>query len=162
VETKDLSRAYKELLAAAEAITDGGPLAEADRAQTDWLLAHIALSDRALADAARQVLAGQEGRIDNASAMSKTEIARVISATTHAERIDMVRRNAQELIDVLERTPDSAATASVRARLVDRAGEVVFDTDLAWGAVVRMRAVEHIPGHAATLASFLGPCPDQA
>lgn len=157
METKDLSRAYKELLAAAEAVTDDGPLTDADRAQTDWLLAHIALSDRALADAARQVLTGQEARIDNASAMSKTEIGRVIAATTHAERIDMVQRNAQELIDLLDRTPDSAAVSSVRARLVDRSGEVVFDSDLTWGDVVKMRAVEHIPGHAATIASFCQP-----
>jgi len=157
VETKDLSRAYKELLAAAEALTQDGPLADADRGKADWVLAHIVLSDRALADAARQVLAGEEARIDNASAMSKTEIARVISATTHAERIDMVRRNAQELIDLLARTPHAAGAASVRARLVGRSGVVVFDSDLAWGDVVKMRAVEHIPGHAATLASFCRP-----
>ncbi|MEV5178059.1 hypothetical protein AB0L10_45345, partial [Streptomyces flaveolus] len=109
------------------------------------------------ADAARQVLAGKEARIDNASAMSKTEIARVISATTHAERIDMVRRNAREFIDLLDRTPDAAGAASVRARLLDRSGTVVFDSDLAWGDVVKMRAVEHIPGHAATLASLCRP-----
>jgi len=154
VETKNLSRAYKQLQATAEAITDGSTLTDAARAQVDWLLAHIALSDRALADAARQVLAGRPARIDNASAMSKAEIATVLSSTTHEQRVDMVRRNAKELIDILDRTPHRSAATIVRARLVARNGDLVFDNDLTWGDVIEMRAAEHIPGHAASLASW--------
>ncbi|GAA3378504.1 hypothetical protein GCM10020367_58270 [Streptomyces sannanensis] len=151
METKELSRAYKELLAAAESITDDRPLAEFDRAEVDWVLAHIALSDRALAGTARDVLAGRAARIDNAQVMSRAAIAAVLCSTTHLERVDMVRRNAKELVDLLEQIPQEAAGTAVRAQLVDREGMLVFDDDLKWGDVIRMRAMEHIPGHAATL-----------
>ncbi|MFF2775576.1 hypothetical protein ACFVU3_11770 [Streptomyces sp. NPDC058052] len=151
METDELLTAYRHLLEAAERITDTSPLAESDRAQIDWILAHIALSDRALAGAGRDVLAGRAARLDNAQAMSKSEIGRILGSTTHAERAELVRRNAMELIDLLARTPEEAAEATVRARLVDREGSVVFDQDLKWGDLVRVRAREHIPGHAATL-----------
>ncbi|GAA2565127.1 MULTISPECIES: hypothetical protein [Streptomyces] len=157
METKDLVAAYADLLAAAESITDNSPIADADRAQVDWLLAHIALSDRALIDAARQILVGHSAWIDNTQAMSKSEIARVLSVTNHAERVDMVRRNSRELVAVLECIPDTAAKTTVRARLVDRNGTVVFDNDLPWGEVIQLRATEHIPGHAASLASWGSP-----
>ncbi|MFD9304493.1 hypothetical protein ACFWCB_17855 [Streptomyces sp. NPDC060048] len=154
METKELFRAYQELLAAAECIADDSPLAESDRAQVDWTLAHIALSDRALAGAGRAVLASREARLDNAQAMSKSEIGRIICSTTHRERAEMVRRNAMELIDLLGLSPDEAAGATVRACLVNREGAVVFDDDLKWGDLIRMRAQEHIPGHTAALRSW--------
>ncbi|MGW2564266.1 hypothetical protein ACWCXB_34690 [Streptomyces sp. NPDC001514] len=154
METKVLADAYQDLLAAAESITENCPITDADRVQADWLLAHIALSDRALIDAARQILFGHSASIDNARAMSKSEIAKVLSVTSHTERVGMVRRNSRELLAVLERTPDTAADGTVRARLLDRNGAVVFEDDLPWGEVIRLRATEHIPGHAASLASW--------
>ncbi|AQS65621.1 hypothetical protein [Streptomyces pactum] len=156
MDTKELLHAYQELLAEAELITDAPPLAESDRTQIDWILAHIALSDRALADAGRAVIAGREARLDNTQAMSKSEIGRILRSTTHAERAELVRRNAMELVDLLALTPDEAADATVRARLVNREGAVVFDQDLKWGDLIRVRAKEHIPGHAATLRSRKG------
>ncbi|MFP8885487.1 MULTISPECIES: hypothetical protein [Streptomyces] len=153
MDTTTLALAYEKLLAAAESVTDDSPLPDADRAQVDWVLAHVALSDRALAGAARQVLAGEPARIDNAPAMSKTAIASLLASTTHEERTEMVRRNAMELLGLLERTPDAGVGAAVQARLVDRGGNEVFDDVLMWGDVIRMRAEEHIPGHAANLAS---------
>ncbi|MFB9461935.1 hypothetical protein [Streptomyces cinereospinus] len=155
--TKALADAYRDLVAAAESITGSSPLADADRAQADWLLAHIALSDRALIDAARQVLVGHSAWIDNARAMSKSEIAKVLSATRHTERVDMVRRTARELLAVLDCTSDTAAEVTVRARLAGRNGAVVLDSDLPWGEVIRLRATEHIPGHAASLAAWASP-----
>ncbi|MFJ4568550.1 hypothetical protein ACIP4U_33875 [Streptomyces caelestis] len=154
VETKELSRAYKELLAAAECIADDSLLAESDRARVDWTLAHIALSDQALVGAGRAVLASREAHLDNAQAMSKSEIGRIISSTTHGERAEMVRRTAMELVDLLDLSPDEAADAMVRACLVDREGAVVFDEGLKWGDLIRMRAKEHIPGYTAALRSW--------
>lgn len=155
METKDLARAYKELLAAAESITEDGLLSEADWTQVDWVLAHIALSDRALAGAAREVLNQRPGRIDNAPAMSKSAIADVLASTTHTERVEMVRRNSAELMDLLKRTPQERAATMVRAVLVGRTGELLLDDNLEWGAVVKMRTHEHIPGHAAKLAAMV-------
>ncbi|MFZ3499322.1 hypothetical protein ACODT5_39980 [Streptomyces sp. 5.8] len=154
METKELFHAYKELLSAAECITDESLLAESDRARVDWTLAHISLSDRALVGAGRAVLARQEARLDNAQAMSKSEIGRIICSTTHGERAEMVRQYAMELVDLLNLCPDEAADATVRACLVDRGGAVIFDADLKWGDLIRMRAQEHIPGHTAALRSW--------
>ncbi|MGW6555349.1 hypothetical protein ACWGBV_34420, partial [Streptomyces sp. NPDC055051] len=107
MKTNELLLAYQELLDAAELITDTSPLGESDRAQIDWILAHIALSDRALAEAGRDVLAGRAARLDNERAMSKSEIGRILASTTHAERAELVRRNAMELVDLLALTPEA-------------------------------------------------------
>ncbi|MEU3558223.1 hypothetical protein [Streptomyces fragilis] len=151
MDTKELFRAYKELFAAAEHIADDPLLVGADRTQVDWTLAHIALSDRALVDVGHAVLSGEDAVLDNAQAMSKSEIGRVISSTSYGERVEMVRRNAAALIDVLDISPEETSDATVRARLVDREGKVVFDEDLKWGDVICMRATEHLPGHTAAL-----------
>jgi hypothetical protein len=154
VETEDLASAYQDLLAAAEAIHDDGILSAEDRGTLGWTLAHIALSDRGLVGTARAVLAGREAGIDNGVAMSKTAIGKVCANTSHVERVEMVRRNARELIDLLDRTPGEAVDVTVRARLVNGEGAIVFDNDLKWGDVIRMRATEHIPGHAARVAGL--------
>lgn len=154
METRDLSAAYANLLAVAEAITDESPLAEAARAQVDWVIAHIILSERMLADTARHILNGQEAYIDNAPAMSKTAIATLISTRSHHDRVDMARHNAQEFVGLLDRTPQAAAGTGVPTRLVDRDGKPAFDGLLTWGDIVHARATEHIPGHTRTLTEL--------
>ncbi|MFE4634904.1 hypothetical protein ACFRJ1_16225 [Streptomyces sp. NPDC056773] len=154
MDTSELFHAYEELLSAAECITEDTLLSESDRARVDWTLAHISLSDRALVGAGQAVLAGREAHLDNAQAMSKSEIGRIICSTTHGERAEMVRQYGMELVDLLNRCPDEAADANVRACLVDLGGAVVFEADLKWGDLIRMRTQEHIPGHTAALRSW--------
>lgn len=154
MDTTDLTHAYEALLTAAESITSTTPLSNTDRARVDWTLAHIALSDRMLATTARDVLAGRPATIDNASAMSQNAIDSVLASTTHLERAELVRRNAKELTDLLEQTPAHGGRALIRTRLVDRAGQQVFQGNLTWSEVVQMRGRDNIPGHAATLSAL--------
>lgn len=154
MQTHDLAQAYEKLLSVAEAITDDSPLTENARAQVDWVITHIALSDRMLADTARCILNGQEARIDNTPAMSKTTIGTLVSTRSHRDRVDMARRNAGEFISLLEQMPQTAADTDVSTRLVNSEGETVFDGLLTWGDIVRARATQHIPGHTATLTKL--------
>ncbi|UQI45965.1 hypothetical protein M1P56_17890 [Streptomyces sp. HU2014] len=150
-----LARAYRSLLDAAQALTAAVPVLGAeDRATADWTLGHIALSDGMLAAVARDVLAGRPARIDNTAAMEPAALARLTAATSHAGRVALVRRHAGELLGLVEALSPHQAAALVQARLVDRTGRQVFDGRLAWEEVVRMRAEEHLPGHAATLAAL--------
>jgi hypothetical protein len=154
MDTTDLADAYHQLIEAAGGITDTTGTA-AERADVDWLLAHIALSDRILATAARHVLAGTpEVVVDNAPAMDERTIGELIAATTHPERIDVLRRNAAELIDLITQIPESAASTQVRLRIHNRQGQHVSDSQLAWDGLVRIRAEKNIPGHALRLADI--------
>lgn len=57
--TNDLAAAYQRLIAAAQAISDDSPLDADQRADVDWTLCHVALSDQILTQAARQVRSDQ-------------------------------------------------------------------------------------------------------
>jgi hypothetical protein len=156
VDVTVLRAAYRDLLAAAEKITEAGPLPEQVRADVDWTLAHVALSDRLLAAAARDVLAGLPVRVDNSSAMDPASIAKLISATSHAQRSDLVRRNADDLLAVIAMTPDETARTPIELHLVDRNGRTAATSRLPWSELVGLRATKHIPGHAARLAAWGG------
>ncbi|GIF15665.1 hypothetical protein [Actinoplanes teichomyceticus] len=152
MQTEKLAVAYRELVRVAGELPFDALPTDADRAATAWRLAHIALSDRALVGTAHAVIAGTPAVIDNAPAMSGPAIDTILSSTSHLERVDMVRRNAAELIDLLAGTPQELASTPVHARLVDRAGQVVLEDDIPWSAVIDLRAEQHIPGHTAALA----------
>jgi hypothetical protein len=156
VNTSALRAAYRDLLAAAEKISETAPLPEQARADADWTLAHVALSDRLLAAVARDVLAGHPSRVDNRSAMDAASIAKLTATTSHAQRIDLVRRNADDLLTVIETTPNEAASTPVELHLVDRNGQETATSRLTWAEFVSLRATRHLPGHAARLASYAG------
>ncbi|MFG1694212.1 hypothetical protein [Nonomuraea sp. NPDC049309] len=145
MDTTALEAAYTDLIAAARAI--GEPTPEAD-----WTLSHIALSDRMLATAARRLDANLPVTIDNRPAMDADAIAALIASTTHAERIDLVRRHGADLVAAIGELPEAAATVAVRLRLITRGGEPAPDQDLTWGDLVRLRVRDHLPGHAARLS----------
>ncbi|MDH6131845.1 hypothetical protein P3T37_001219 [Kitasatospora sp. MAA4] len=151
MDTSQLNHAYRTLLDAANGLTEDDPLSEAARADVDWTLAHLALSDRLLASTARSILAARPGELDNTAAMSPQAIAALVDATSHFQRVDMVRRNAAELTALLERIPYHHGTTPVSVRLVDRAGSTVFTGNVPWGEIVRRRAQDQLPGHTARL-----------
>jgi hypothetical protein len=154
MDTADLDAAYYGLIATAEAITEANQLPAATRATIDWTLSHLALSDRVLAAAARDVLAGIPTLIDNREAMDNPTITALITSTSHAQRIDLVRRNAADLIAVLHATPDHAAHTPVQFRMLDREGHQAPEQHLPWNKLIRMRATEHLPGHTARLTAI--------
>ncbi|GHE14568.1 hypothetical protein [Streptomyces alanosinicus] len=139
--------------AATEAINTATPSLHA-RSAIDWTLSHLALSDRILAAAAREVLTGLPVTIDNRRAMDNTAIASLVASTTHTQRVDLVRRNATDLSTVIKAIPDHAATTLVQLRLVGRDGQPVPDQQLSWSDLIRLRATEHLPGHAARLRAL--------
>ncbi|MCP2259817.1 hypothetical protein LX15_003526 [Streptoalloteichus tenebrarius] len=153
--TNALAHAYGDLLKAASALTSATPLDERERADTDWTLVHVALSDRLLATAARDVLAGTSPLVDNSPAMDPAALSSLITSTTHEGRVDLVRRNGAEFLGLVRRTPEEAAAVPVRLRVFGRDGRHVADGETTWGELVRLRAEEHLPGHAARLAGYV-------
>lgn len=156
MDTLELNRAYHDLLVTAEALTGSDRLTGAAGADVDWTLAHIALSDRLLAATARSVLAGTPAGLDNSAATGEP-LAALLTATTHPQRIELVRQNAAELAAVLERIPDGQAGAPVDVRLVDKAGNPAYAGSAPWGAIIGRRAQDQLPGHTARLAALLEP-----
>ncbi|POX38761.1 hypothetical protein C3486_21440 [Streptomyces sp. Ru73] len=147
MDTTELDNAYRHLLAAAGVIGDTAPLAPDSRSGIDWTLSHIALSDRILAAAARDVLTGLPAIVDNREAMDEAAISSLIASTTHTQRVDLVSRNAADLSAVLRATPDQAAAIPVTLRLVSREGRPLPEQRVPWGDLIRLRATEHLPGH---------------
>ncbi|MGW9047815.1 hypothetical protein ACWGQL_35540 [Streptomyces lydicus] len=149
-----LDTAYRDLLAAADAMSDTVALAPPARSAVDWTLSHLALSDRLLATAARNVLTALPVTIDNRQAMDNTAITSLIASTTHAQRVDLVRRNATDLSTVVKAIPDHAAATLVQLRLVSHDGQPLPAPQLSWSDLIRLRASEHVPGHAARLRAL--------
>ncbi|MET8099371.1 MmgE/PrpD family protein [Streptomyces sp. NPDC005236] len=152
METAVLEEAYVGLIAAATAATSAmvGHQASVPRPgdrDTDWTLAHIALSDRLLASTARQVLGGAEAGLDNGPAMDPKAIEELTSSVDRDVLIDLVRRNAAEFVGLVARMRQDQQATPVAVRLVGDEGEELFSGAVPWGEIVRMRAEDHIPGH---------------
>ncbi|MFD0392711.1 hypothetical protein ACFQ3Z_07760 [Streptomyces nogalater] len=92
-----LASVYDSLIAQAEAITDTASLPATTRSDVDWRLCHIALADRIIATAAREQTDGRTATVDNQPSMDPDRIKQMIHSTTHAQRVDNVRRNWAEL-----------------------------------------------------------------
>ncbi|MEV6796603.1 hypothetical protein AB0M87_32640 [Streptomyces sp. NPDC051320] len=147
MDTTELDVAYRHLLTAAGAISDTTPLAVDSRSDINWTLSHIALSDRILAAAARDVLTGFPAIVDNRNAMDDTAINTLIASTTHTQRVQLVRRNAADLGAVIRAIPDHAAAMPVKLHLVSRDGQSVPEQRLPWSDLILLRATEHLPRH---------------
>ncbi|MGW4126073.1 hypothetical protein [Nocardia sp. NPDC004711] len=154
MDTTEFDAAYDGLLAAAGSIIDTTLLAPDVRSGIDWTLSHIALSDRVLAAAARDVLTGLFPAVDNRKAMDDAAITALIASTTHIQRVDTIRRNARDLSSVIRTIPDHAAATPVLLRLVSRDGRPLPDQQLLWSDLIRLRAIEHIPGHTEKLTAL--------
>ncbi|MGP4019733.1 hypothetical protein [Saccharopolyspora sp. 5N708] len=153
MDTTGLDAAYRDLIRNAEA-TDSTRLSADARSLIDWTMAHLALSDRILAATARDVLSGIPAVVDNREAMDSATVEALINTTTHQERIDLVRHNAAEFTAAVQAVPEHAAHHPVRVRLVDRDGQPAADQELPWSELIRLRATQHLPGHATRLAEL--------
>lgn len=156
MDTTALDTAYGNLLDAATALAPPYPLGDAERAEVDWRLVHIALSDRIIGVAAADVLAGRPAVVDNLSAMDRETIAQTIAVTTHLERVETIRRHATALLDTNARMPEDAVASLVELRMHDREGRHVSDTTMSWGELMGLRAERHLPGHTTQFAAFAG------
>ncbi|GAA2232520.1 hypothetical protein [Streptomyces nogalater] len=147
-----LASVYDSLIAQAEAITDTASLPATTRSDVDWRLCHIALADRIIATAAREQTDGRTATVDNQPSMDPDRIKQMIHSTTHAQRVDNVRRNWAELRSLLAGFSAADAQAQLTLRMHDRNGEYVSESVLTWSELIEMRTTRHIPGHRDALA----------
>ncbi|MFD0547494.1 hypothetical protein ACFQ1B_36320 [Streptomyces mexicanus] len=153
---------YDSLIAQADVITEATALPAAARADVDWRLCHIALADRIIAAAAREQIDQGTATVDNQPSMDPDRIKHMTRSTTHAQRVDNVRRNWAELRSLLARFSPADAQAQLTLRMHDRNGEYVSDSVLTWSELIEMRATRHIPGHRDALAQAVRPASRQA
>jgi hypothetical protein len=151
VDTTPLAGAYLSLIAAARALPREDPVLGDELSVADWILAHSALNDAALAETAAQVLAGRQSSFDNRNIISADALGSVISAQGWAGLIELVLRTATELIGAVALIPDAQADRLVQVRMVNRRGMEVFADRIAWRDLIDLRAREQIPGHTAQL-----------
>lgn len=160
--TAGLTSAYDRLLAAAQAISPDTPLDPEQRADVNWTLCHVALSDELIADAAQSIRAGGStagGKVvlDNFPAMDPEAIAKMTASTTHSDRVSAVRQNATRLLSLLAQVPEESGQALIILRMHDRTGHHVSDTEMPWSDLVNLRSDKHIPAHADRLQGYLVP-----
>jgi len=156
--TEDLELAYEQLDAAAQAVSPETVRSPEHWADIDWTLCHVALSNRLLGDAARNIL--QNGPdfplvIDNLPATDPPVMAAMIASTTHGERIEAVRTSAAEFLAQVGEITDDDARASVTFRIHDRDGNYVTDSTVVWSELMRLRAREHLRAHSDRLRSYI-------
>lgn len=154
MDTTKLEAAYRGLLTVVESIPDTTGYPARARADIDWTLSHIALSDPILTAAARDILNDHSAVVDNQHAMEQSAIAELIDSTSHQRRIAMVRAHAHELGEVLREIPDHAAVRPVLLRIFSRDGESLPEQRMPWSELIELRATRHIPGHAARIAAY--------
>jgi hypothetical protein len=154
LDTTKLDAAYRRLLAVAESIPDTTGYPAAARADIDWTLSHIALSDPILTVAARDIINEHTAVIDNQHAIDESAIADLIASISHEQRVAMVRAHAYELVEALGEVPDQVAARPVLLRLFNREGESLPEQRMPWRDLIELRATRHIPGHAARIESY--------
>ena len=146
-----LVAAYDDLLAAAT-LLDLANLTPPRRDEAEWLIAHLILSDPVLIAAADHLLEGAGTlTVDNRHAMDPDAIAAVLASLPHAERIQAIGHNADELIDRHRRIPETVGTTTVQLHLHDQHGQLTHQGATTWAGLLTARADQHLPGHAHTL-----------
>jgi hypothetical protein len=156
MDTEKLTEAYRRLEAAARAVAASPLPTDEQRAETDWTLAHVALSDLMLAEAARRLAAGEPARIDNTTAMDPDAIRELTGSMPYEERVALVAARGALLVELIARQGPAEGAQSVQVHLVDKAGNLAFEGVMKWGELVSARATVQIPGHAARLAGYAG------
>ncbi len=154
METAKLKRAYMDLLAAADAVGQRAEqLSPALRAEIDWRLCHVALSDEILVAAVESTRLGQPAVVDNKPAMDAVAIAGLIARTDHNQRIFIVSEWANSFIAAVAQLTEEQANATIQLLLHDRNGRPVSIAERSWLDVVQLRAERHIPAHTKALYS---------
>ena len=154
-----LVAAYDDLLPAAT-LLDPADLTPPQRDEAEWLIAHLILSDPILIAAADHLLAGADTlTVDNRHAMDPDAIAAVLASLPHAERIQAIGHNADELIDRHRRIPETVGTTTVQLLLCDRHGKLTHQGATTWAELLTARADQHLPGHTHTLRRTAHPRP---
>lgn len=151
MDTTPLHGAYLSLIAAARELPREDPVFGEELSVADWILAHLALTDAALADTAGQMSAGRAAVFDNCKTVNADVLGSVISLHGWPGLVELVSHNAAALTKVVARIPEGRADRLVAVRMVNRRGIEVFADRIAWRDLIGLRAHEQIPGHTAQL-----------
>jgi hypothetical protein len=155
VDSTDLRHAYAAFLDVAREGGFGPPPG------TDWsaeqVVAHIALNDRALIAATRDVLAGAPTGLDNRLITSGAVLARHATERGGLKQlIEDVDGSSRDLCALVDQMDDGAARTEVPTRLVD-GDELRLDGPLPWGRVVGGASRYHLEVHAEQLRELRRP-----
>lgn len=151
MDTTPLDGAYLSLIAAARELPREDPVFGEELSVADWILAHLALTDAALAATAEQVLGGRPPTFDNCKTVNADVLGSVISLRGWPGLVELVLRNSAALTATVALIPETRADRLVGVRMVNRRGIEVFADRLAWRDLISLRAHEQIPGHTAQL-----------
>lgn len=156
--TDELAAAYEALLDAARRASPDVALDAEERADVDWTLCHVALSDGILTRSAHDLATPRATTkalvVDNHPAMDPEAIAAMVAATTHHDRVDALRHQADQLLAALARVPEPAAETLVTLRIFDKTGQHAGDSEITWKGLVELRTHHHIPAHTARLERY--------
>lgn len=152
-----LEAAYAFRTVAAEAVADAWEkLGPDDRAAADTALTQSLLADRALAAAARDVLAGLPAVLDCRQAADEAAVSALSGSTSYQERVEQLRTDAGRLVETVTSTPDSLAATPVALHLLDATGRPLPARHLPWRDAVRVLVTDHIPRSTSRLAALAG------
>lgn len=158
MDTTTLEAAYRDLLAVART---GGFRPPADSAgwPAELRLAQVAATDRLLAAATAEVLAGAQARYDHRPATRTDYLSEIGRAAGGFDGlVETVRRCGLELVLLARRLGDREAATPVPTRIFESgtgdAAAVRVDGPLPWAGVLNTHAEVHLPEHAAALQAL--------
>ena len=154
MDTTELEAAYRELLDAARA-GGFGPPAEEGGWSAELVLAAVVATDRLLAAATAEVLAGASARYDNAPATRAPYLRAIARAAGDLDGlVAEARRCGLELV-LLARELGEAAATPVDVRLLD-GDEVRLAAPMPWSGMLATHAEVHLRERREALAALSG------
>jgi hypothetical protein len=151
--TDKLREAYDQFL---ETVADRGRFGPPPPGEwtPELVLAHVAVGDRVIAQAAAQVMAGRQPELDNFASQSRPYLEAVAQAAGSWDGlVRLVRQAGDELIALAERMTDEQAGTLVHSRILDGT-RMVVDAPFPIGQAVMVPAVVHLAGHAQQLLAL--------
>ncbi len=154
MDTTELEAAYRALLDVARAGGFAAP-AEEDGWSAELLLAAVVATDRLLAAATAEVLAGAPTRYDNGPATREPYLRAIARAAGDLDGlVAEARRCGLELV-LLARELGDAATTPVDVRLLD-GDEVRLAAPMPWSGMLATHAEVHLRERCEALAALSG------
>lgn len=156
MDTTALEAAYRQLLTVARGGAFRAPADAADWS-AEYVLAHVAATDRLLAAATAEILAGEQPRYDNRPALREAYLGEIGRAAGDLDGlIGTVRRCGLELVLLARRLEADRAATAVPTCIRDRDG-VRVDGPVPWSGVLNTHAEVHLPAQAAALEALRAP-----
>jgi hypothetical protein len=153
MQTDDLRRAYADFLTAAERGPGALPPPTAGWS-AEMVLAHVAVGDRTIAEAAGRVMAGTPTSYDNLASQSAPYLQSVVEAAGDWQGLlHAVRVAGDELIALAAHMTEEQANTPIACKIVSD-NAVVLDATVPLSNLVRVPADMHLRMHAQQLTAL--------